>query len=109
MKQLLNKTTYNNTNLMNIWETFDVTTIDFMQNPEVYVYYSISSSDTLLSLSKNIYNTSDYFWVLLLVNNISSPFDFIKDIINEEGGIMKAVNPLYINELLIKISITEKS
>lgn len=102
--KLFNKTTYDDTLMLDIWDTFDISTIEFLNNEEVYTYYQIDYTDTLLNLSKYIYNDPKYIWILLLVNQTSSPFDFIKDIMNKQSGLMKALKPIYVNDLIIEFT-----
>jgi hypothetical protein len=59
----------------------------------IYDYYKIEYDIPLTILSYNIYNDIRLWWLIMLVNKLNNP------VINlQQGSIIKAVKPQYVNE-----------
>lgn len=56
--------------IINIFRKFE-----FKNYPaENYIYYTIKNGETPEIISYNYYGTTDYWWIILLYNNIFDPF-----------------------------------
>ena len=105
---MFNTCSYENAEILDIWDTYNINTIPAHRKNEIYKLVKITLSDTILSVSRHLYGTEDYYWLVLLANDAESPFDFIKNAVNNDGGYIYAIKPEYIPALMIKAS-TDKS
>ena len=64
----------------------------------IFDYYLVESVLPLTTLSYNIYNNIQLWWLIMLVNKIQNPVLNI-----ESGSVIKIVKPEYLNEFLTSI------
>lgn len=90
-----------NTKIIDIFKKFEFKKF----SPNDYIYYTIKNGETPEIISYNYYGTTDYWWIILLYNNIFDPFyewplsetdleQYVKD--NTENY---QINPEYLTNL----------
>lgn len=61
---------YNNTTIIDIFKKFEFKKF----SPNDYIYYTVKNGETPEIIAYNYYGTVDYWWIILLYNNILDPF-----------------------------------
>lgn len=71
IKYLINN---KNIDILNLFERISFDTFS-LNNKQIFQDYYVIDGDTLESISETIYGNVDFFWILMLANNIISPFE----------------------------------
>jgi hypothetical protein len=88
--------------ILNIWTDLKIALKQEEKiNDFLYYYHKIERIDTIDSLSDKYYGTVDYWWLILVSNEITDPFDFVESSLIE-GDTIKIIKPQYLNSIIKK-------
>lgn len=86
--------------ILDIWQEIVIKINQQQKNDtNLFIYTKISKSDTLESLSQKFYGNISLWWLILLINNSSDPFNFINDSITSNEPI-KILNPSQLDKVI---------
>ena len=66
----------------------------------LYLYHKLISSDTPEGISQQYYNTTNLWWLILLINQIQDPFDWIQTTIDNGQSNIFILKQQYIPQIL---------
>lgn len=103
--------------ILDMWSSFRLSAIPADLSDDAFIKYQVLASDTIYSISNKFYQSIDYWWLVLIMNDVVNPYTFIEDIIdgtwNGEGNqkIIKIMRPEYLpkikRDLMILKSIVD--
>lgn len=71
---------------------------------KIYTTYQIKSSDfTLEIISDKLYGKASLWWTILLANDEDDPFDFIKNVLNEDTKYPNSFIKVFTNDGILKL------
>jgi hypothetical protein len=92
---------------LDIWNNYKVIFNPKDTTDEPFLYHSVVSTDTIENLASKYYNDSRLWWVILVVNDVEDPFDFIQDVLNKkhrkEDRVIKIIKPNYIPSIIDRL------
>jgi hypothetical protein len=90
-----------NAPILNIWKDIN---LKINQNEKynafLFLYHEVKNKDTLESISQSYYDTTSYWWLILLINEVSDPFDFLREKLNSDSSAIKILKPQHLNKIL---------
>ena len=93
--------------ILNIWKDI-IVKIETKEDSFPYLKYQVMRQDSLESLSNDFYQTISLWWLILVVNDVSSPFDFLNDYLNEQK-VINILKPKYLPQILPSNKSTDLS
>ena len=67
--------------ILDIWNNYRLVSFPIGLTDASYLFYTVSPSDTLYSISDNFYQTIEYWWLIPLMNDAEDPFRFLPDVL----------------------------
>lgn len=87
----------NNTYYLNIFRSY-IINMSSLNNNSFYELYEVDNNDWLDNISYKFYNTSQLWWVIAIVNNITNPFEEIYP-----GKVLRILKNSYIYNILKEV------
>lgn len=84
---------------LDIWSAFYTFSTPIGFDEELTGIYRIASGDTLEGIANNLYGNVYLWWLIPLANNISDPFDFLANAMQEDSEI-KVYKPEFLSQIL---------
>ena len=87
----------NNTYYLNIFRSY-IINMSSLNNNSFYELYEVDNNDWLDNISYKFYNTSQLWWVIAIVNNITNPFEELYP-----GKVLRILKNSYIYNILKEV------
>jgi len=85
--------------MLNIFRNYDLNNT-ITNNQVYYTSYIMEDKEFSDNIAYNVYNNSEMWWLVCLMNNVINPFEY-----DEAGKELKILKPVYVPTVLSNISI----
>lgn len=71
---------------------------------KIFSTYKVKPTDFVIEIiSNNLYGKASLWWTILLANNEDDPFDFLKNVLDEDDKYPNGVIKVFTNSAIIKL------